>query len=351
MPDLFHSHSPFRIFGISALLSITVLALVGTNMGWSALLTALVLVIIETAFSFDNAIINAKVLKTLSPFWQGIFLSVGIIIAVFGMRVVFPVVLVMITAGLGWGDVVNLALHHPLEYAHALELAHPAISAFGGGFLLLLALHFFLDSDRDILWHERIEKQMQQLAGPISAPLIGLGVVGVFTILPINDHPMTTFVAGALGISTYMLLHSLTWLIEKYQPGEKSNTAKAVHRTGIAAFTTFIYLEFLDASFSFDGVLGAFAITGDVVLIAAGLGVGALWVRSLTVYMVRKGALDAYKYLDHGAHYTVLVLALVLFVSGFTELPEAVTGLLGLVFITASIIASVRERKRSKLKV
>lgn len=343
MSSHLHAHSPLRIFGVSALLSILVLTLVGINMGMAALLTTVVLVIIETAFSFDNAIINAKILARMSPFWQGIFLSVGIIIAVFGMRVLFPIVLVMITAGLGHTEVINLALHHPHEYAHALEQAHPAISAFGGGFLLLLALHFFLDTERDIHWHERIERRAQKLAGPVSAPLIGLAVVGLFAAMPANAHPGTTLKAGSLGIATYMLLHAVTWLIEKRQPTAKGG--KTLQLTGLAAFSTFMYLEVLDASFSFDGVLGAFAITSDVVLIAAGLGVGALWVRSLTVFMVRKGTLDAYKYLDHGAHYTVFVLALVLFISGFTELPEVVTGLLGLVFIVASIISSVRERK------
>ncbi len=325
--------------------TVAMLSLVGVRLGFDALLIAATLVTIETAFSFDNAIINAKILTRLSHFWQNIFLSVGIIIAVFGMRVIFPVVLVMLTAGLGWSEVVNLALHHPHQYAQALEHAHPTISAYGGAFLLMLALHFFLDDSREVHWLGAVEKHLQKLAGSFSAPLIALATVVLFSVIPANHHHLTTLEAGLLGIATYLLLHGVMLLIEKRQP-ETPGRGKAGMLTGMAAFSTFIYLEFLDASFSFDGVIGAFAITSDVVLIAAGLGVGALWVRSLTVFMVRKGTLDDYKYLDHGAHYTVGALALILFASGFLKLPELVTGGLGLVFIGASIVSSVRERKK-----
>lgn len=347
MSKLFHAHSPFRIFAFSGVATIAMLVLVLLGMGWSAFVVAAVLIIIETAFSFDNAIINAKILARLSKFWQNMFLTVGILIAVFGMRVVFPVVLVMITAGLSWNEVIDLALNHPGEYAHALEDANPTISAYGGAFLLMLALHFFLDRGREIHWIGAIEKSFQKLASPFSAPVIAVIILSVFSLIPANPHPWDTFKAGMLGILTYMALHGVTMLMEKRNPIPTKGAGAAVKLTGMAAFTTFLYLEFLDASFSFDGVIGAFAITSDVVLIAAGLGVGALWVRSLTVFMVRRGTLNEYRYLDHGAHYTVLALAFILLASAFVHLPEVVTGLLGLVFITASIISSVQSRKRS----
>jgi uncharacterized protein len=340
--------SSLRIFSFSAVMTVLVLGLVLFGLGTEALMAALVLVIIETAFSFDNAIINAKILGRLSKTWQNIFLSVGIIIAVFGMRVVFPIVLVMLTAGLSWSSVLDLALHNPHEYAHHLEAAHPTISAYGGGFLLMLAFYFFLDKEKEVHWLVWLEKPFQKLSSPVTAPLLALAVIGIFALLPANHHPMTTLKAGALGVLTYIVLHAVTLLIERSrkEPADTKSGMSVKPLVGMAAFTTFIYLEFLDASFSFDGVIGAFAITSDVVLIAAGLGVGALWVRSLTVFMVRKGTLDQYKFLDHGAHYTVAVLALILFSSAFKELPEYVTGSLGLVFIVASIVASVKARKK-----
>lgn len=345
MHKALHAHSPLRIFAFSTLATIVMLVLVALNMGMSALLVAAVLVIIETAFSFDNAIINAKILTRLSKFWQNMFLTVGVLIAVFGMRVIFPVVLVMVTAGMGWSEVVDLALHNPTAYAHELELAHPTISAFGGAFLLMLSLHFFLDPSRHIHWIESFEKSFQKLASPFSAPIIAFVILCVFSFIPANHHPFTTLKAGIFGILTYVALHGVTKLIERKSNLPDDDTKKIKTLTGMAAFTTFLYLEFLDASFSFDGVIGAFAITSDVILIAAGLGIGALWVRSLTVFMVRRGTLDQYRYLDHGAHYTVGALALILFASAFWHLPELVTGALGLIFIVASIIGSIQERK------
>lgn len=350
MKHMVHPHSPYRIFAFSAISTLAILAWVLGAMGPSALLVTATLVIIETAFSFDNAIINAKILTRLSKFWQNMFLTVGILIAVFGMRIIFPVILVMITAGLSWSEVVNLAFNNPEAYAHELELAMPTISAFGGAFLLMLALHFFLDDSREVHWLARIERPIQKLAGKFSAILMAGVVIGIFALLPMNDHPGTTLKAGALGVLTYTVLHGLTILIEKTQKKPKRDKqGNPLPLVGWAAFSTFIYLEFLDASFSFDGVLGAFAITSQVALIAAGLGVGALWVRSLTVFMVRRGTLSQYKYLDHGAHYTVGVLALILFASAFGHLPELLTGALGLSFIAASIVASVKARKAMKV--
>lgn len=360
MKHMIHPHSPYRIFAFSALTTLAVLITVAFNLGVSGLIVAAVLVIVETAFSFDNAIINAKILARLSKFWQNIFLTVGIFIAVFGMRVIFPIILVMITAKLSWSEVINLAFKHPDEYAHAIEVAYPTISAFGGAFLLMLALHFFFDKQRSVHWFPKIEKVLQKFGGPFTAPATGIAILGIFALLPINDHPGTTMRAGLLGIATYTVLHGITVLIERNREKrekqeeierKKNHKKKSVEGlVGWAAFSTFMYLEFLDASFSFDGVIGAFAITSNVALIAAGLGVGAFWVRSLTVFMVRRGTLGQYKYLDHGAHYTVMALALIMFTSAFWHIPELVTGCLGLSFIAASIVASVRERN-SILKV
>jgi hypothetical protein len=105
----------------------------------------------------------------------------------------------------------------------------------------------------------------------------------------------------------------------------------------------------LDASFSFDGVIGAFAITKDVVIIMLGLGVGALFVRSITIYLVRQGTLSAYRYLDHGAHYAVGALATIMVISMHFHVPELITGLIGILFISAGVWSSVRHNKRDAL--
>jgi len=332
---------PLRIFGISGAITLVTIILVWIYLGPQAALITALLSIIEITFSFDNAIINAKILKTMSPFWQKLFLTVGIVIAVFGMRLVFPIAIVAITSGLSWQTVIDLALNNPEKYAHSLESSYPLITAFGGSFLLMLGLHFFFNKAQTTFWLP-FESMLARI-GHWWVPLIP-AVLAVFALSRIPGHPDSTgaLIAGIAGICVYLVIHTLSSTMEH---NKSLNSVK--HKTGLAAFWSFLYLEVLDASFSFDGVLGAFAITSDVVIIAAGLGIGAFWVRSLTVYMVRRELLDQYKYLEHGAHYTILLLAVVLLASVFVHLPEAVPGLLGLGIIGLSVYASRREGKKA----
>jgi hypothetical protein len=342
-----------RYFGFS--LAVTVAALVGAlfGLGWSALLVMMVLILVEVTFSFENAVINAKVLKTLSPRWQTIFLTVGIVIAIFGMRVIFPIAIVTLTAGLGWKEVLDLAMNHPEEYAHKLESAHHTIAAFGGAFLLMLFLHFFFDKNKQTHWIQPLEKRLQQVGHSWLPLVLSAAVIVGLSAMPANHYAEDTLKAGLLGILTYVVVRGIEQLFGRLKDRADARSTKPakkhngiVVQTGWAAFATFVYLEILDASFSFDGVIGAFAITKSVVLIAAGLGVGAFWVRSLTVYMVKKGTLDKYLYLEHGAHYTVGVLALTLLLSIFLKVPEIVAGLAGVVFVGSAFWSSRREAAR-----
>lgn len=334
-------------FGFS--LAVTIAALFGAlfGLGWSALLVMIVLILVEVTFSFENAVINAKVLKTLSPRWQTIFLTVGIFIAIFGMRVVFPILIVVLTAGLGWREVLDLAINSPDVYADKLTSAHHTIAAFGGAFLLMLFLHFFLDKNKETHWIPTIEKPLQR-AGHIWLPaVLSVGTILVLAAVPANQYAEDTLKAGLLGIGTYVFVRGIEHLFARLKKTpHKDKAGKIIQQTGWAAFATFMYLEILDASFSFDGVIGAFAITKSVVLIAAGLGVGAFWVRSLTVYMVRKGTLDKYLFLEHGAHYTVGVLATVLLLSIFAHVPEVIAGLAGVTLVGSAFLASKRHQRK-----
>ncbi len=314
--------------------------------GWGAMFVALILIAVEVSFSFDNAILNAKILAKMSRFWQNMFLTVGALIAIFGMRLVFPILIVSLTAGLGWGEVIDLALHHPEQYAHELEKAHVTLSAFGGAFLLVLALDFFIDPSREVSWITKIEDSFQKLARHWAAPAITLGVVVLAALLPMNHEKTATLIAGVLGIVVYSVIHGLTTLFGRSQ----EKRMKGATYVGLAAFTSFLYLEVLDATFSFDSVLGAFAVTQDVLLIALGLGVGAFWVRSLTIFMVRRGTLGNYLYIEHGAHYTIGILACILFVSIIVDVPEVITGLTGIGIIVASVIASRQALQATNVK-
>ncbi|NUL08050.1 DUF475 domain-containing protein, partial [Streptomyces lunaelactis] len=142
------------------------------------------------------------------------------------------------------------------------------------------------------------------------------------------DKAQTVLVSGIAGLITYLVVGGLSGFFEnrleeseerEHEAEEEAKKAgkpaSAAVMVGKAAFFMFLYLEVLDASFSFDGVIGAFAITNDIVLMALGLGIGAMYVRSLTVYLVRQGTLDDYVYLEHGAHYAIGALAVILLVT------------------------------------
>lgn len=332
----------FRQFTTSII--VTIVATLGALivLGPGAAITTLVLIAIEIAFSFDNAVINAKILERMTELWRRLFLTVGMLIAIVGMRLVFPILIVSVTTKLGWQRVVDLALNKPEEYAHFLEAAHVTISAFGGGFLLVLVLYFFMDHNREILWLDRIERPLQRLGGAQwLAPIVAIVVITSIALL--SDHTSTVLGAGLSGAVGYSLLNFVIGLL-----GRLTGQSGVGKYTGWGAAIAFLYLEVLDASFSFDGVLGAFAITNSVPIIAIGLGVGALWVRSITLFMVKNGTLAAYRYLEHGAHYAILVLAAALLLSIFINIPDAITGIAGLGVIGASLIASREANARHR---
>lgn len=335
--------SLLRFFIYSLLITLAAIVIAYFKLGWAAVYTTIILIAIEIAFSFDNAIINAKVLERLSRFWQQLFLTVGMVFAIIGMRLVFPILIVMITADLSWSQVIDEALHNPSAYGEHLEEAHIPIAAFGGAFLMTLTLYFLFDEARDILWLHKIERPLQRLRGgswlaPATSAIIIL-LIAIFA----GAEQSTVIQAGIFGTFAYTAIKLFIDSLGKLAP-----TSQKIY-TGWAAFGAFIYLQLLDASFSFDGVLGAFAITDKVLLIALGLGVGAIWVRSLTVYLVRQGTLNSYKYLEHGAHYAILVLAFALFASIFITVPDVITGIIGIGVILASFISSREARLAKKV--
>ncbi|MEU0562249.1 DUF475 domain-containing protein [Dactylosporangium sp. NPDC006015] len=366
-----------KTFGWS--LAVTVATLIAAFFlgGPSAFLIVAILCVLEISVSFDNAVVNATVLGRMNAWWQRLFLTVGVLIAVFGMRLVFPLLLVGITAQLNPVDVVRLALEggsvdEPGTYAALLHEAHPSIAAFGGMFLLVLFLDFIFET-REHTWLTWLEKPLAKIG-----KLDQLSVVISLAVLVIVAETLakdvgTVMVSGVLGIAVYILVNSLGELFENAgglgddeEEDENEKAAAGIHGdagdidkgksggpnavvqvAGKAAFFLFLYLEVLDASFSFDGVIGAFAISQNIFVIAAGLGVGAMYIRSLTVYLVRKGTLSEYVFLEHGAHWAIGALAAILLVGIKFEVPEVITGLIGVGFILAAFLSSVVLNRRN----
>lgn len=348
-PTGLHPAHPLRIFAFSGLITLIFGIWMFMYGGISMLWLFVVLAILEVTFSFDNAVINSRILARMSPLWQKLFLTVGIFIAVFVVRFALPIVIVQLATGLGFGEVLNLAFNDAERYGEELHKAAPVIEAFGGTFLLMLGISYFLDHEKVVHWLRPIEHQMARAGKIRFIKLIVMGCVAALLYLTVEPElKQTVLISSLLGIGLQFGLHSLSVLFEK----KFNSTNKAGHLVGWAAFASFMYLEVLDASFSFDGVIGAFAITTSIVLIVAGLGVGAFWVRSLTVYLMRAGTLTKYRYLEHGAHWAILALGVVMLVKLYhVELPEVVTGSLGLVFIMTAVVSSILEKRSEDKKI
>lgn len=309
--------------------------------GFSALFLALVLSVLEVSLSFDNAVVNAIVLKKMTPLWQHRFLTWGIAIAVFGMRLIFPLALVGVMARINPLDALVLAATKPDEYAKIMLSAHVSIASYGGAFLMMVALKYFFDEAKDIHWISVIERPIAKL-GRIESVSIGFTILFLyfFSLAQKGPDVMTFIVSGLWGLITYIIVDGIGAFLQT--PGEEQGPD--LHK---ASMGMFLYLEVLDASFSFDGVVGAFAITNNLFIIMIGLGVGAMFVRSLTIMLVDKGTLSEFRYLEHGAFYAIGALALIMFAGTVYHIPEVFTGLIGAALIGLSLWSSINFNKKN----
>jgi len=303
---------------------------------------AFILAILEVSLSFDNAVVNATVLKDMDLKWRKRFITWGMLIAVFGMRIVFPLLIVAVIAGTGIIDAFRLAVFKPAEYANVLSSAHVSVAAFGGAFLMMVFLRFFIDKKKTVHWISALEIPLTRL-GRIEAVQMAIVLVVMFIVSKqIRGTEQVAFwVSGAMGLVTYVIADGIGAVIGA---GETQHNATAVMAK--SGFASFMYLEILDASFSFDGVIGAFALTNNFFIIAIGLGIGAMFVRSLTIMMAEHGTLTQFKYLEHSAFWAIGALAVIMFLGAFMHISEAATGTLSVVFIAAGIIHSVIEKRK-----
>ena len=300
------------------------------------LFIASVLAVLEISLSFDNAIVNANKLRTMTPEWQHRFLTWGILIAVFGMRIVFPLAIVVVAADLGPIEALRLASNDPQGYAEIIEGAGLSISAFGGTFLMMVALDFFCDDQKHVHWLGGVERMVSRVSGAkFLTVAIVLGVVALIAGSFEGREAFTFLTASVWGLLTFLVVD----VVSDYLEGDSSTATAQVGLSG------FLYLEVLDASFSFDGVIGAFALTQNLYVIAIGLGIGAMFVRSMTILLVDRGTLTEYRFLEHGAFYSILVLSLIMFTHVHLHVPEVVTGLIGAALIGASFYSSLRYKR------
>jgi hypothetical protein len=217
--------------------------------------------------------------------------------------------------------------------------------AFGGMFLLMVFLRYFFDEAKTLHWFRPLERRLSD-AGRVEAVEIALALILLLlltAVLP-NERRAEVMIPGVLGLVLQLLSTSLA---DAFGDEEQAG-ARLAAGGGLASL---LYLELLDASFSLDGTIGAFAITTNLGLIMVGLGLGALFIRSLTLMISRERALDQLIFLEHGAHYAIgalggLMLGSIWLRERHSHLPEWLTGLIGLVFLALSLADSLRQRGR-----
>jgi hypothetical protein len=349
-------------YRFDAVVTPIVIIAVAIFMGPAAILPLLLLLILEIALSFDNAVVNARVLIRMSHFWRMIFITVGILVAVVFMRFVFPIVVVAVPSDLSWLEVINLALNDAVAYEHELHEVHHIIMMLGGVFLAMIFWNYFFE-ERERFWITILEKPLAQVsnlkAAQASINYVSTGIVAV-SIVAVSffyglshgaDGRNSLLITGFVALALFTVVNGVSTYLEKKdeeREEEESRGGAIKLATGRAAFMLFLYLEVQDAAFSFDGVSGAFAITNNIVLIAAGLGIGALFVRSMTIHLVESGHLKTFRYLEHGAHWAIGALALCLLISIFVEVNELFTGGIGAAFIIASVIGSIIANRRDR---
>ena len=301
-------------------------------MNWiNIVLIVLGLSLFETISSIDNAIINAEVLGTVQKKARDWFLRWGVIFAVFGVRGVLPWFIVWVTApSLGPIGALTATFSSDPKVAAAIESSAPFLLIGGGTFLIFLFFHWlFLEPKEYGLPHEKFfNSQGVWFFAVVSVLLTAI----VWAAL--HQHPMMAF-GAVVGSTAFFITH-----------GFKENAAKAeeeLFKEGLSDISKLFYLEVIDATFSIDGVLGAFAFTLAVPLILLGNGLGAIMVRQFTISNIER--IKKYKYLKNGAMYSILCLGGIMLSESFgLDVPTWLTPLL-----TFTIIAFFFQKSRASL--
>ena len=337
MPNAISSKSMNSYFWSSYVVTLLALLVGFQQAAWAGVLLTAAICVVEVIFSFDNAVVNAGILKHWDQKWRNIFMWIGLPIAVFGMRFVFPLLIVSMISGLGMVDTFHLALDDPKKYAATLTSAHHDVVAFGGTFLLLVGLNFFMDGNKSTHWIGAIEEKLAKYSHWTLKYAITIAALGALSYALNSMH---FFQIGLAGAGIFVGLE----LLHKFMGDGHGEAGAVVVKQGLIGL---LYLEILDASFSFDGVIGAFALTNNIWIIAAALGSGAMFVRSFTLLMVDKGTLDTYRYMENGAFGAILALVGMMFGGLFFHIGEVAMALVSGGIVTAAIVHSILENRKT----
>jgi uncharacterized protein len=290
------------------------------------------LLVFEVVNSVDNAIVNAHVLKTMSIIWRRRFLIFGILTSVFLVRFLLPLVILWISVPTLSPTEIFLAFTGSSEIAaSAIETQKPIILIFGGVFLLYLYFHWLFLEKKEPLF---VEKFLKEKHGVWFFAFAAVILVLIMYLARSNPIMM---LAASVGSATFFILYGLK---ETAENQEKTLT----HNSNLSDLSKFLYLEVLDATFSFDGVIGAFAFTINLLLILIGVGIGAIVVRELTIKGIDQVA--KYRYLKNGAMTSIGFLGLFMIIESFGfELPSYIP-----IIVTLLLVGIAFYKSRKLLK-
>ncbi len=280
----------------------------------------------EIVISVYNAIVNAHFLKTMSVKWRKIFLFWGILTAVFIIRGLLPLIIVWLSAPeLGFLKLFQSMVHSDPAIAHLLEARKGVILIGAGVFLVLVYLHWlFLEKKDPYFVPDKLIKPRHGVWFFAAAAIM------LVTLLYFSRISWPLMLSAAIGNAVFFIMYGFR------EQAAKAEEVLQEKESNLSDFSKLMYLEVLDASFSFDGVVGAFAFTTSVPLIFLGNGIGALVVRQLTIVGIEK--VTSYKWLKNGAMTAIGVLGAFIILKSFgIHIPEylptfTTVGLVGLTF-------------------
>ncbi len=292
----------------------------------TALIVVVGLIVFEVVSSVDNAIVNAHILKTMSQRWRKIFLFWGILTAVFVVRGLLPLIVVWLSVPeIGFMGALRSVVTSSPEVGRLLEERKGIILIGAGVFLLLIYLHWlFLEKKEPYFFPDRLVKPNHGVW------FFGFAALVLVLLLYLARNSYLLMLSAAMGNAIFFIMYGFREQAAKQE--------EMVHgrSTDLSDFSKLMYLEILDASFSFDGVMGAFAFTTSVPLIFLGNGVGAMVVRQLTVRGIDR--VSRYRWLKNGAMTSIGILGTFMILRSFgIHIPEYVptittVGLVGLTF-------------------
>ncbi|WP_347990197.1 DUF475 domain-containing protein [Methylomonas sp. AM2-LC] len=331
-----------RYFLLPNLLSFIGVCVIWWFYGWNGAIKTVLLILIEGILSVDNSVVNVTTLKTMPPKYQRAFMTWGWLIAVVGMRFIFPVGIVSATTEMNFVETIQLAFNHGEEYKDHVEGAKTVISSFGAIFMILIGIKFLL-ADKEVYWFEAIEKKFQGGGGIEAVEVLVASIISFVVWVGLDGQSARdTQIGCETGILVFLIVtNCIGSLVNAF--------CKKAGLLAASGLSGFIYLEFQDASFSFDGTIGAFAVTPLITIMLVGLGCGAGYVRAMTLYLLKEGVIDQYRYLEHGAHYAVLSLGIMMLIGIKFPVHEVVTSGVGLGIIALSVYSSIRFNRKKAL--